>query len=169
MIFLTQQVDPYLRKFLENNQEVNSVYRLDYYFQSFIGFVLCGAFTIICILLTALVVTRIIKYWQADPVRSFEIQRWLKVKEKLETRTIESKVNRIIKGSTVRFNNNKVVIKVPTKFWWETFDNISCRHEVKRRLGTLEFKEFLSTHYHGYRFGDVVAKRNCYILVGEVY
>ena len=167
MIFLTKQMDPVVREILEDNQQVNGVFWLKAYMDSFIHFVLCAVFTIIGLVFTAYVVYKIFKYFQADFVRSKEIQHLLQVRNGLTT--VETRTNTIVKGATVRFNANRVIIKVPTKCWWEVFENVGCRHEIRRRLESLEFKEMLATHYHGYRFGDIESKENCYILMGEVY
>lgn len=168
MITLTKNVDPYL-KWILNTQENNFFVEIQNFMASFVEFLLLAIISVIFLLLAIVVIFKIAKYWKADVLHSLEIQHGLQVNEGLDSKTIETKTNKIVKRATVRFNTNKVIIKVPTKLWYEGFDDIGCRHELRRRLNSFEFKEFLSTHYHGYRFGDPLLKRDYYLLVGEVY
>lgn len=168
MISLTETVNPYLKEIL-NTQENNFFLEMENYMESFVQFLLLSIISVIILLLAVWAISKIIKYWNADANRSHEIQKWLQVTEGLNTKTVESKVNWIVKGATVRFYRNQVIIKVPTKGWWQGYEHIDCQKEVKRRVESPEFKELLGTHYKGYRFGDVIAKRNCYVIKGENY
>lgn len=172
MLTLTETVetlDPALRRILEENQQPNFVLWLQDYLESFVQFLISSVMTVFLITLTVWGVTRIVKYWKSDAIRSHELQQWLQVESNKDIKNLETKVNWIVKGATVRFQKNQVIIKVPIKGWWQLYEHIYCQREVRKRLDSAEFRELLSTHYSGYRFGDVIANRNCYIIKGEAY
>ncbi|CCI86269.1 hypothetical protein [Lactobacillus gigeriorum] len=165
----TETLNPTLRKILEENQQPDFLIWLQEYLESFVQFLISAIATAFIIALAIWGFSRIVKYWKSDAIRSHEVQRWLQVEASQGIKTLESKVNWIVKGSTVRFHKNQVIIRVPTKAWWQLYETIDCQREVRKRLDSTEFRELLSTHYSGYRFGDIIANRNCYILKGEAY
>ena len=169
MITLTEALDPTLRRILEEDQQANFIWNLENYMSSYIHFLLCSIFTTLFIILAIWGASKIIKYWHSDPIRSHELQRWLQVESKHDIRTVESKVNKIVKGSTVRYFKNQVILKIPTKGWRQGYEHIDCQSEVRRRLDSSEFRELLRVHYAGYRFGDIVVHQNCYVIKGEAY
>lgn len=169
MIYLTENIDPNLVRILDENEHPNFLLWLDQYFQSVFEFLVTAIFTLFLIVIAVWGMTRIFKYWKSDAIRSHELQQWLQIDNNKDTKSLETKVNRIVKGSTVRFRKNQVIMKVPTKGWWQLYEHIYCQREVRKRLDSAELRELLSTHYTGYRFGDIVANQNCYILKGEAY
>lgn len=169
MIVLTETLDPTLRRILETDQQPNFVIWLQEYLESFMQFLISSIATTFIIILTIWGISRIFKYWKSDAIRSYELQQWLQVKSSKDIKSLETKVNYIVKGATVRFNKNQVIIKVPTKGWWQMYEHIYCQREVRKRLDSIEFRQLLKTHYSGYRFGDIVANQNCYLIKGEAY
>ncbi|MDB6257311.1 hypothetical protein ODU75_05440 [Lactobacillus amylovorus] len=168
LLVVNDSVSPDLIKYLEseNNSFVDQV---DRYLQSFLQFLLISILTTFLLVLTVWGLSRVAKYWKADLVKSNELQHSLLVETKIGMRNVESKANRIVKGSVVYFRRNQVVLKVPTKGWWQLWTQIEVQREIKARISTPEFKEWLTTHYGGYRFGDLIAHDKYYELIGEAY
>lgn len=168
-LLTTETLDPTLRRLLVEDSQPNFFVLLDEYLESFLQFLISSIFAVFYMVVAVWLISRLIKYWHSDPIRSHEVQRWLQVESDDRIRTVQSKVNWIVKGSTVRFVKNQVIIRIPTKGWWQGTEHIDCQREVRRRLDSPEFRELLSIHYSGYRFGDIIVNRNCYIVKGEAY
>lgn len=82
---------------------------------------------------------------------------------------LEGRANRIVKDSTVSFKRNQVILRIPVKKWWKPWVEITVQNKIKQRINNPEFKEWLKTHYASYRFGDLIAHRDYYELIGEAY
>ena len=167
-LLTTESVSPDLIKYLES--ENNSfITQVDYYIQSFLAFLITSVLTTLLLLFTIWIIARVIKYWKADLVKSAELQHGLLVDTNYGMKSIVYRVNRIVKGSIVCYRRNQVVLKIPTKNWWQVWTQVEAQREIKKRITAAEFHEWLATHYSGYRFGDLVVHENYYELIGEVY
>lgn len=99
MLTLTvETLDPALRRILEENQQPNFVLWLQDYLESFVQFLISSVMTVFLITLTVWGVTRIVKYWKSDAIRSHELQQWLQVESNKDIKNLETKVNWIVRG-----------------------------------------------------------------------
>lgn len=170
IMFLTgsEVVSQDLLKYLESENNSFDV-QVDRYLQSFLAFLIIAVVTTFILIVAIWVLTRFKKYWTADLVRSKELQHALMVDAKWGMKSIENTANKVVKNAVVIFRRNQVVLRIPIKTWWQVWTSIEVQEEVKRRINTPEFKEWLVTHYGSYHFSEVVPHKNYYELVGEAY
>lgn len=77
-------------------------------------------------------------------------------------------VNSTVHGATVAYNDgrNKVILKIPTKQWWQLTTKAEIAAQISKKLRDDGFQLFLQSRFADYRFSAVTAGKDCFTLIG---
>lgn len=110
------------------------------------------------------------KYSNADFKASVMVQSALKKEMNTESPSpVLVKCNWLVKRLTVSYSGSKVVITIPTKFWWQISPHVDLSQEIYERLISNAFKAFLASYFEGYSFSAPIHRNGYYLILGESY
>lgn len=152
------------------NKYITTSDYFEIYLASLFETLLVSLMMILALVLTIWIISKVVQYRNASPFESFLLQNTLK-KENFgdHLSILETKTNWLIKQSTVRFQKNKIILRFPTKFWWQVTSRLDLTKEVNSRISSKEFREYLKIHFSGYVFSEAVRKNNSYVIIGKAY
>lgn len=129
-------------------------------------------FSILIVLLVVAfyIILKLKKYSNADFKASVMVQSALKKEMNTESPSpVMVKCNWLVKRLTVSYSGPKVVIMIPTKFWWQISPHVDLSQEIYERLISNAFKAFLASYFEGYSFSAPIHRNGYYLILGESY
>lgn len=75
--------------------------------------------------------------------------------------------NVAISGATVEFSPRKVIIRVPVKTWWQSIPSVTVRQDIRERLESKGFQDYLESEFPDYVMSPVRNHGKYLTIIGE--
>ncbi|AOT55861.1 hypothetical protein [Weissella soli] len=125
------------------------------------------AFAVILIIMAA-------TYWYLSfhgrpLIPSMRLRRTLRIWTNPETDGANSVMaaNVAISGATVELSQRKVIIRVPVKTWWQFSPSATVRQDIRERLESKGFQDYLEAEFPNYVMSPVRNHGKYLTITGE--